>query len=312
MVDTDDLPCGCLISTPDRRIVSVNRYFLDALGWQPEELTGEDMNIVLNKATWLFCETYVIPMVLREGQCREVLVSLISQDGTAFPRVASVRGMSNGNFAWVFLEAENRSRLFKELEAARLAIQEQREQLEVIARTDELTGLANRRDLEISARRVFLEANREAKAVSVVILDIDRFKSINDGYGHSAGDQVICALANALRRTCRKSDIVARMGGDEFVCVLGNTDAADAAALCRRIHEEVAQTQVGACHFTVSMGIAVKPFDTEIPFADVLKLADQCLYNVKENGRNASHLMTAHVAQETRRSGMLCASGVLK
>ena len=111
----------------------------------------------------------------------------------------NVQKMPDGNLAWVFLEAESRNRLFKELEAARIAIQQQSEQLEMLARTDELTGLSNRRDLEISAKRVLLDADRGAVPVSLVMLDIDRFKAVNDTHGHDIGDQMIRAIADVLK-----------------------------------------------------------------------------------------------------------------
>lgn len=266
------------------------------MNWHPKTLTGHNMNLVLNKATQLFCESYVIPTVYREGQCLEVLVTLTSPDGASHPKVASVRKTPDGNLAWVFLPAENRDRLFKELEAARIAIQEQSEQLEMLARTDELTGLANRRDLEICAKRILLDADRCAMPVSLVMLDIDRFKVVNDTYGHDIGDQVIRALADVLKSTCRESDIVARLGGDEFVCLFNNTDASEAIVLCNRIHEAVAGIMVNECRVTVSIGLAVKPHDRQMALPDMLQLADQCLYVAKENGRNASHMMTANAA----------------
>lgn len=295
-IDFDLLPCGCLITSPDREILSVNQYFCEALGWQPEALTGQNMTKLLNKATQLFCESYVIPTVFGEGQCCEVLVSLTGPSGEAFPTVANVCRMPDGNIAWVFLEAEKRNRLFEELERARVAIQEQREKLELLSRTDELTGLANRRELECSARRIFLDADRTAASVAVLMLDIDCFKSVNDTYGHDIGDQVICALAGVLKLTCRKNDVVSRLGGDEFVCVLNRTDSFEANALCERLHEAIARTMVDGCQFTVSIGLAVKPHAAQMDFPDVLKLADQCLYIAKENGRNTSHMMTANAA----------------
>lgn len=268
----------------------------EGLDWESKALIGQNTNVVFDKATQLFCESYVIPIVFREGQCCEILVSLTSPDGVTYPYMTSVRKLPDGTLAWVFIEAENRGKLFNALETARVAIQEQREQLEEMTRTDELTGLSNRRDLEIAARRIFLDADRWATAVSVVFLDIDCFKSINDTHGHALGDRVICALADVLTSTCRANDIVARMGGDEFVCVLNNTEAKYAGALCARIHEAVARTTVQGCRFTVSIGLAVKPHDVQMEFSEVLKLADQCLYKVKENGRNASHMMTAKAA----------------
>lgn len=296
LVDIDQLPFGCLITSPDRKVLFINQYFSEFLNLQAEALTGQSISLILNKATQLFCESYVIPMVFREGQCLEVLVTLTSPDGATHPKVANVRKMPDGNLAWVFLPAENRDRLFKELEAARIAIQEQREQLEVLACTDDLTGLPNRRDLEIRAKRLLLDSDRRSVPVSLVMLDIDGFKSVNDTHGHDIGDQVIRALADVLKSTCRKSDIVARLGGDEFVCVLNNTDASEATALCNRLHEAVAGIRVNACQIKVSIGLAVKPHDRQITLPDMLKLADQCLYIVKENGRNASHMVTVNVA----------------
>ncbi len=296
MMDVDDLPCGCMIISPDRKILSINQYFSEMLDWHPKTLTGRNMNLVLNKATQLFCESYVIPMVFREGQCCEVLVTLTSPDGATYPKVANIRKTPDGNLAWVFLPAENRARLFKELEAARVAIQRQSEQLEMLARTDELTGLSNRRDLEICAKRVLLDADRCAVPVSLVMLDIDRFKPVNDTYGHEVGDQVIRAVGDALKSTCRENDLVARLGGDEFVCLLNNVEAGEAGALCQRIHEAVGRISVGACQITVSIGLAVKPVGAKMTLPDMLKLADQCLYIVKQNGRNASHTMTASAA----------------
>ncbi len=129
-----------------------------------------------------------------------------------------------------------------------------------------------------------------------MVLDIDRFKTINDTHGQDVGDQLLRALANVLKSTCSESDIVARLGGDEFVCVLNNTDTSEATPLCRRINEAIAGTMVGACQFTVSIGLAVKSHETQMTLPDMLKLADQCLYVVKENGRNAFHVVTANAA----------------
>jgi diguanylate cyclase (GGDEF)-like protein len=296
MVDINHLPCGCLITSSDRKILSINQYFSETMDWHPEALADQNMNLVFNKATQLFCESYVLPMVVREGQCLEVLITLSSPDGATFPKVANVQKMPDGNLAWVFLEAESRNRLFKELEAARIAIQQQSEQLEMLARTDELTGLSNRRDLEISAKRVLLDADRGAVPVSLVMLDIDRFKAVNDTHGHDIGDQVIRALADVLKSTCRENDIVARLGGDEFVCVLNNTDTSEATALCNRIHEAVAGIRVNACQITVSIGLAIKPHNRQVALPDMLSLADQCLYIVKENGRNACHMLKVNAA----------------
>lgn len=267
-----------------------NQYFSEKLGWAPSLLIGQDISTVFTSATRLFCESYVIPTVFKDGRCCEIAVSLTSTDGTAFPKIASIRQTPDGDHVWIFLEAEKRNRLFQELESARSAVQEQRELLDCMAHTDDLTGLANRRDLEVSARRVFLEAQRSCTPVAVLMMDIDHFKSINDTYGHEFGDKALCGLADALTLSCRKTDIVARLGGDEFVCVLNNTEIDDALELCDRIHESVAEIMLGLCRFTVSIGLAILPCGSKLAFSEVLKLADQGLYKAKDAGRNATQI----------------------
>ncbi|MEM7671373.1 MAG: GGDEF domain-containing protein, partial [Pseudomonadota bacterium] len=213
----------------------------------------------------------------------------LNSSGGSVPKVASVRRMPNGNLVWIFLEAENRNSLFHELESARHALQEQREQLELLALTDPLTGLSNRRDFENKGRHIFATARRSGRPVSVLMLDVDRFKALNDTYGHDAGDRALCVLADVLKSTCRESDSVARLGGDEFACLLSDTDFADATLLRDRIRIAVEETD--NLEVTVSIGIAEMADDAQIDLYELLKRADEALYSAKRAGRDRTPAM---------------------
>jgi len=158
------------------------------------------------------------------------------------------------------------------------------EQITLLAATDMLTGVANRRTLEENLDRMFAQASRAAQPISVVMVDIDHFKHINDTFGHQVGDQTLQRVARALQQGCRSSDLVARYGGEEFVVVLPDTDLAGAATaaenLRRRIFGLDAEPRV-----TVSLGVATFPLHGGSP-DHILSAADAALYQSKSAGRN--------------------------
>jgi diguanylate cyclase (GGDEF)-like protein len=156
--------------------------------------------------------------------------------------------------------------------------------------TDELTGLANRRHLDQRLGEEIVRAQRYAKPLSLLILDIDHFKAINDGYGHKAGDEALRALAQVLRGEVRDVDLVARYGGEEFVLVLPETDGTGAELSAERIRRAVARhpfrlpdgREFG---ITVSVGLAGYP-ECAASAAELMTRADQALYTAKQAGRN--------------------------
>ncbi len=285
LIDVDQLPCGFLITTNDRKIIFANRYFEENLGGKG--LEGNCLNALLTKASQLFCDTYVVPTVFRDGRCCEVLLTLRSDHGHAIPKIANVQQLADGCFSWVFVEAQNRAKLFNELEAARCAVEEQREELELLSRTDALTGLANRRGFDEALHRIFTNADRSERPAAVMMLDFDNFKTINDRYGHDVGDDALRVLADVLRTTSRKTDTIARFGGDEFACILPNSDEYDAKELCRRLHKALSELAF-ECSMTVSIGVSVRPAGALITAADALKRADQALYAAKQAGRDTT------------------------
>jgi diguanylate cyclase (GGDEF)-like protein len=156
--------------------------------------------------------------------------------------------------------------------------------------TDELTGLANRRQFQEALDRALLESKRYHRPLSVLALDIDLFKAVNDTAGHKTGDDLICLVAEAIVHCCREADLPARFGGDEFVVLLPETAAAGAAVVAERICQSVPErsvtTQAVTSNVTVSIGIADLNAGRVDTSQDLVSLADRALYAAKQHGRN--------------------------
>lgn len=172
-----------------------------------------------------------------------------------------------------------------------LHVLSQRDRMERLATTDVLTGIANRRQFLAVAEKEAHRANRYQLPFSVVMLDIDRFKLINDRWGHPTGDRVICAVARAMEQAARSTDCVARIGGEEFVVLLPETTAEGAAVIAERLralvenNAEVHSDDDTVVRFTVSIGVAAREEGQSL-FDPVLLRADQALYQAKAQGRN--------------------------
>jgi len=160
-----------------------------------------------------------------------------------------------------------------------------------LAVTDGLTGLSNRRYLDSHLKTLFNRAAARSRALSVCITDIDRFKQVNDTYGHDAGDDVLKEFAARIRATVRGADLACRYGGEEFVVVMPDTDAATAGLIAERLRgliEDqpfVIRSTGLAITITASLGIACNEAGAQTP-EQLLKQADRALYEAKNSGRN--------------------------
>jgi diguanylate cyclase (GGDEF)-like protein/PAS domain S-box-containing protein len=170
------------------------------------------------------------------------------------------------------------------------------EQLEQRAHTDALTGLENRHRFLERARAEIERARRYGRALSLVMLDVDHFKAINDTRGHAHGDEVLRQLADALRVTSRLSDVVARFGGEEFVVLLTETAPDGAAAFVERVRVALAaRGEQGRPLCTFSAGIANWGAD-HATIDQMLRAADTALYAAKDAGRNTSKILVSRPA----------------
>lgn len=165
------------------------------------------------------------------------------------------------------------------------------------ARTDVLTGLANRRAYDDEIQRRAAEFERHARPVSLLLVDIDHFKKFNDNHGHRAGDEVLRGVALVLRKTMRDMDFVARYGGEEFSIVFPGTKLQDAriGALraCKAV--EAAQFSFEGKQFKVTVSIGLAEMISGESVQHTIERADQALYRSKEAGRNCAHMHDGHV-----------------
>lgn len=178
-----------------------------------------------------------------------------------------------------------------QLKKTQQALQESVEHIKRLANTDQLTGISNRRAFETIAQHEIAIAMRYSQSLSLLILDIDYFKRINDTYGHESGDDTLKAFAEFCSNVIRESDTLCRIGGEEFAVLLPMTKLSDACTLAERLREGIArypfylQSQDKDIPVTVSIGVS-KLIKTDKSINDVVARADTALYEAKTNGRN--------------------------
>jgi diguanylate cyclase (GGDEF)-like protein len=159
------------------------------------------------------------------------------------------------------------------------------------AHTDPLTGLMNRRALDLELSRRLAQRQRQGTPLCLMIIDVDKFKTFNDKFGHLLGDAILKKAAEALKKTARQMDIVARLGGDEFAVLLPGSNLEVASRGAERLRAAISECTVeheGREHaLTVSIGLAEAELDDDP--VSLLKRADSALYSAKEAGRNCSY-----------------------
>lgn len=263
----------------DRKIVWHNKAVTQMLGYGPSELLGASTRI-------LYPDDASFEKV---GQLAYPLI----QKGESFRTQIQFR-RKDGELVWIDLSgALLQDRLndslwllhdITELKKLEADLAEQ-------ARNDYLTGLPNRRFFIERAAVELYRANRHRQPLSVMMLDIDYFKKVNDTYGHQAGDEVLKSLAHIILATCRQFDIVGRLGGEEFAVLMPATSLEQAVEVAERIrlaveHHAVALPQGGLpIKFTVSIGVSRLMLETD-NIDLILHSADDALYSAKNSGRN--------------------------
>lgn len=264
----------------DGNILWVSPSLTGALGWDPEEWEGRHVVDVLADDAGR-SQFHQDKLEMEGGTTVVSRVRIRSKDGA--PHWVEVhagpyrdeKGMITGNIGSFRV-------VDKEIAAEQL--------LERQAKTDALTGISNRREFDATAHREIARARRQGDAVSLMLMDIDLFKSINDAHGHMAGDRILKIVAGACASHLREIDLLARYGGDEFAILLPGTDLNGAKVVAERIREALEQLVIAVeggrlLPLTVSLGV-VELGDMSEGLDELIKRADDALYHAKQTGRN--------------------------
>jgi diguanylate cyclase (GGDEF)-like protein len=215
---------------------------------------------------------------------------LLMKDGSRHWMLVSAKPlMDEGEFAGsfaMFTDIDNRKRIERQLE-------ESNQKLSELTKKDGLTGISNRRHFDEVLTEEYLRLEREKSKLSLILLDVDYFKSFNDIYGHVHGDECLRMIARVVAESVKRSeDLAARYGGEEFACILPDTDIRGAVIIAERIRQEVqdlaiphAGSEILNC-ITVSVGVATVHYSKDDTVATIITQADEQLYRAKALGRN--------------------------
>ncbi len=229
--------------------------------------------------------TCIIPAPLKDGQLRiqhTVVTPAPAEDGTY-------------NAIFAIQDVTDITRRIKDYRVMRdKAIEEAKqrqmkeEELKILSMTDALTGLANRRRFfEVLGSEISRFLRYKDSYLSLAIIDLDDFKEVNDKYGHPIGDAVLITVSNAIKQVCRKSDLAARYGGDEFIVILTHTPLVGAINFGQRVLNTLNKTKLPKdIRLNASIGITVFSEKDDIEGKSFLARADQALYIAKQSGKN--------------------------
>ena len=256
--------------------------------WGPSELIGKSTDVLFTHSSRIFFQSYLIPTLLHESICEEMQLIVFNAKGVRIPITVNVRTDDDGSIYWSFFNASKRDQLYEELIKTRETLEEQADKLKLLASTDELTNLLNRREMKYRGTSLLELAARSHQPVGLLMLDIDFFKKVNDTFGHLEGDRVLKQLGSLLNGFARKTDLVSRFGGEEFLIMLPDTNQKDTLLFCDRLHEKINQIRVGDNVLTVSIGVSMG--DGVMSFTDLFTQADNAVYKAKALGRNRTEM----------------------
>jgi len=288
---------GFIIADAAGRIIKVNRAFTaisgysqaDALGRNPGMLSSGLHDSEFYQAMW-HC--------VRDSGSWQGEIWNRRKDGTIYPQQMTLRRITNGMGDVTHYIAS-----FSDITERKSAL----DSIWRLAHYDTLTGLPNRTFLLDRANQALSMAKRGGETVAVLFLDLDHFKNVNDSLGHPLGDKLLVAMATRLTASLREQDTLSRVGGDEFVLLLPNTDASGAAHVVGKLLEATGLPfQIDQHELTVtpSIGIAMYPSDGA-DFETLATCADVAMYRAKDSGRNAFCFFTAEMQAQSVRMLLL-------
>jgi diguanylate cyclase (GGDEF)-like protein/PAS domain S-box-containing protein len=278
---------GIMITDADAIIMDVNEAFTRITGYTRAEAIGQESRILRSDRQDTAFYEAIWRDLTGQGHWSGEMWSR-HKSGKLFAQLSSVSAVRDGQG-----NTQHYVAVFSDISAAKA----HQGQLERMAQYDALTQLPNRVLLADRLELAMAQAQRRGQNVAVVYLDLDGFKSVNDRHGHGVGDEFLITIAAAMHDTLRDGDTLARIGGDEFVALLIDLDNADGCVsmLARLLEAAAAPVQLGALVLQVStsMGVTFYPQSKDIEADQLLRQADQAMYQAKMEGKNRYHLFDA-------------------
>lgn len=252
-------------------ITSISQAFVKASGYKKEELLGQKMNMVKHEDTpkELFVDLW---SHIEQGKQWFSPIKNKKKDGTAYwleQNIIPIKDEKGEVVSYMSVGVDITAK----------------KELEKLSITDKLTNIFNRRKLDEELKSEFDRAVRYRHPLSLLLMDIDYFKKVNDTYGHQVGDYVLQTLAKILKQNIRNSDIVGRYGGEEFMVIAPETNAEEALRLAEKLRQSVEQFTFNDVN-KVTISIGVSELKKEGNPDEMIKTADEALYKAKEQGRN--------------------------
>jgi diguanylate cyclase (GGDEF)-like protein/PAS domain S-box-containing protein len=269
---------GIIVTDADNKIVSVNRSFVEITGYSAEEVIGRNPNILSSGHQGRDFYERMWAEIAETGSWQGEMWDR-RKNGEVYPEALTIIRVKNVEGTVI-----NHLAIFSDISERRLA----QERIQQLAHYDVLTGLPNRVLFSDRLEQAMIFAQRNHSKISLLFLDIDRFKQINDTLGHGVGDQLLQSVGQRLLECVREQDTVSRQGGDEFIVVLADADAEGAELVADKIMHNITQPYMIEQHdlrITASIGIAVYP-DHAQDCESLIKYADVAMYQAKESGRN--------------------------
>ncbi len=293
-------PDALFVVDHDGRINQVNARVEPLLGYTRDELIGREIEVLVPES---IAARHVVHRTrfAADPHTRRMGASLMDvcarrKDGGEIPVDIMISTLETGDgmtFLCAVRDVTERKAAVEELRRHTSELERLHEQLKELATHDSLTGMLNRRAFQEQTEWILRNSARQRQCASLLMIDLDLFKRVNDEFGHAEGDRVLFLVATILNATCRQNDVSARYGGEEFAVALPDTDQAGSQVVAENFRAAIETIRDLKLPVTASIGIVTFTPDPGTPtpptsalFADLIDAADQALYAAKKNGRN--------------------------
>ena len=294
----EQIPDALIVVDREGKIAKVNARTESMFGYRRDELVGQKIEVLIPARFAASHVAYRVqaadaPKFRRMGTSRLDLIAR-RKDESEFPVDIMIAPLDADEGAFILCDVRDiteQKATETELRRRTVELEDLHVQLKELASRDALTGLFNRRTFEEHADWLLSNSARRRESVSLLLIDLDYFKRINDEFGHAEGDRVLVAVAATLQSTCRQNDLPARYGGEEFAVALPDTDKAGSLMVAENLRAAFQAMPNLKLAVTASIGIVTytpQPDKkaNQVSFADLLGQADRALYIAKDRGRN--------------------------